>query len=169
MSPETQDWFEFGPFHLDPAQQQLLDQGKPVPLTPKAFATLVVLVRNHGRLVTKEELLQTVWPDAFVEESTLAQNVFRLRRLLGDDGADFHYIETIPKRGYRFIAQVTQPEEEQGPRIATGNTQPLLAPEIPHSNLIVFDRSAPKSSVHLWRRILISSLIAITAVAVFTF
>src|SRR5919205_2284160 len=109
MSLEIKGSYEFGPYRLDPDQQQLFARGKPVSLTPKAFDTLTVLVRNHGRLVSKEELLKAVWPDAFVEESTLAQNVFRLRRLLGDDGAGPLYIETIPKRGYRFVAPVTRP------------------------------------------------------------
>lgn len=109
--------YQFGRFQLDAAQQQLFEDGHPVSLTPKAFDTLRVLVENHGRLVTKEELLQKVWPDAFVEESTLAQNVFRLRKLLGDgnDGATF--IETIPKRGYRFIAPVRM-EKESGDALA---------------------------------------------------
>jgi TolB-like protein/DNA-binding winged helix-turn-helix (wHTH) protein/Tfp pilus assembly protein PilF len=107
MSLEGQGCYEFGRFRLDPAQQQLLEDGHPVSLTPKAFDTLLVLVENHGRLVRKEELLQKVWPDAFVEESTLAQNVFRLRKLLGNgDGSSSLYIETIPKRGYRFVATV---------------------------------------------------------------
>jgi len=108
MLQEKQGVYEFGPFRLDPVQQQLFEDGKPVSLTPKAFDTLLTLVRNHGRLVSKEELLQTVWPDAFVEESTLAQNVFRLRKLLGDGTADALYIETVPKRGYRFIAAVQE-------------------------------------------------------------
>ena len=106
MSLEGQGSYEFGPFRLDPAQQQLFENDKPVSLTPKAFDTLRLLVENHGRLVSKEELLQEVWPDAFVEESTLAQNVFRLRKLLGDGNGQPIYIETIPKRGYRFVAPV---------------------------------------------------------------
>src|SRR3974390_1998021 len=111
MSVETQGSYEFGPFLLDPAQQQLFEDGRPIPLTPKAFDTLRVLVENHGRLVSKEELLQRVWPDAFVEEATLAQNVFRLRKVLGDGGTGTLYIETVPKRGYRFVAKVNGVQE----------------------------------------------------------
>ncbi|MBI3644893.1 MAG: winged helix-turn-helix domain-containing protein [Acidobacteriales bacterium] len=77
-----------------------------MPLTPKAFQTLLVLVENQGRLVEKDELLKKVWPDTFVEEATLAQNVFTLRKQLGDDRSDAQYIETVPKRGYRFVAPV---------------------------------------------------------------
>jgi TolB-like protein/DNA-binding winged helix-turn-helix (wHTH) protein/Tfp pilus assembly protein PilF len=107
MSCEGQDCYEFGRFRLDPAQQQLFENGHAIPVTPKAFDTLLTLVENHGRLVSKEELLQKVWPDTFVEESTLAQNIFRLRKLLGNgDGNSSLYIETIPKRGYRFVAAV---------------------------------------------------------------
>ena len=110
MSLEGQGSYEFGPFRLDPVQQQLFENDKPVSLTPKAFDTLRVLVENHGRLVSKEELLEKVWPDAFVEEATLAQNVFRLRKLLEDGNGHPIYIETIPKRGYRFVAPVHREE-----------------------------------------------------------
>ncbi|HVN45745.1 MAG TPA: winged helix-turn-helix domain-containing protein [Steroidobacteraceae bacterium] len=92
MQQENEGCYEFGPFRLDPAQQQLSAGGKPVALTPKAFATLLLLVRNSGRLVSKEELLKAVWPDVIVEEATIAQNIFRLRKVPGDaaDGAPLH-------------------------------------------------------------------------------
>ena len=122
MPLETQHLFEFGPFQLDPAEQRLLQGGKPVPLTPKAFQTLLVLVENQGRLMEKEELLRRIWPDTFVEESVLAQNVFTLRKQLGDDRSDAVYIETVPKRGYRFTAPVrslSMPEGGTLPRVAS--------------------------------------------------
>jgi len=106
MPVETQRLYEFGPFQLDPAEHRLLNAGKPVSLTPKAFQTLVVLVENQGRLMEKDELLKLVWPDTFVEESTLAQNIFTLRKQLGENGTETAYIETVPKRGYRFTAPV---------------------------------------------------------------
>ena len=96
--------FEFGPFRLDPEESSLTREGTPVLLTPKALATLKYLVENAGRLVDKQALLSAVWPDTFVEEATLAQNISALRKALGDG-----YIETVPKRGYRFIAPVRQP------------------------------------------------------------
>lgn len=100
--------YEFGPFRLDTSQRQLIEGTRKVALTPKAYQTLLVLVKNHGRIITKDELLQQVWPDAFVEEATLAQNVFTLRKQLSDDRDDAVYIETVPKRGYRFVADVRQ-------------------------------------------------------------
>jgi DNA-binding winged helix-turn-helix (wHTH) protein len=106
MSP--QHLYEFGPFRLDTAEQQLLRDGKPVPLTPKAFETLVALVQRRGHLVGKDELMKAVWSDAFVEESNLTNNVYTLRKLLGDAEDGRSYIETVPKRGYRFAAPVRQ-------------------------------------------------------------
>lgn len=108
MSQQTQLLYEFGPFRLNPAQQLLAEGAKKIPLTPKAFQTLLVLVESQGRIVSKDELLRKVWPDAFVEEATLAQNVFTLRKQLCDDREDTLYIETVPKQGYRFVAKVRQ-------------------------------------------------------------
>ena len=99
--------YEFGPFCLN-ATDKLLHRGdKVVPLTPKLVDTLVVLVENSGHVVTKEELLQTLWPDSFVEESSLTQNISLLRKALAENGSP-QYIETIPKRGYRFVAMVRE-------------------------------------------------------------
>jgi DNA-binding winged helix-turn-helix (wHTH) protein/pimeloyl-ACP methyl ester carboxylesterase len=108
MSLQSQVLYEFGPFKLSPAQHLLAEGTKRVPLTPKAFQILLALVESQGQIVSKEELLQKVWPDTFVEEATLAQNVFTLRRVLKDDRGTSHYIETVPKRGYRFVARVTE-------------------------------------------------------------
>ena len=82
--------------------------GRPVSLTPKATDTLLALVERHGRLVTKEELFHIVWPDAFVEENNLAQNISMLRRALGESTGSGHFIETVPKRGYRFVGDVVE-------------------------------------------------------------
>ena len=108
------DLYEFGPFRLDPRQRLLLRDGKPIPLQPKAFETLLVLVRNSEKLVSKDELLSAVWSNTFVEESNLTQNIFVLRQALGakDDGR--RYIVTVPGRGYRFAEKVvTIPEQEE--------------------------------------------------------
>jgi DNA-binding winged helix-turn-helix (wHTH) protein/TolB-like protein/Flp pilus assembly protein TadD len=117
MLQQTQHLYEFGPFRLDPSQQLLTEGKQKVPLTPKAFQTLLVLVENSGRVIEKDELLKKVWPDVFVEEATLAQNVFTLRKQLGDDRETALYIETVPKRGYRFVAGVHRinPAEQQAP------------------------------------------------------
>src|SRR5262252_8243675 len=104
--------YEFGKFRLDAAEHLLLRDGKPIQLTPKAFQTLLVLVRNGGRLVEKDELMRQVWADAFVEEANLARNIWALRRALGDDEDEHRYIETVPKLGYRFIAPVRELSDE---------------------------------------------------------
>ncbi len=101
--PKARVW-EFGPFRLDESERLLEREGTPVALTPKVFDTLVALVERSGHLVDKDELVEKLWPDTFVEPGTLTRNVSDLRKALGGDD----YIETVPKRGYRFVAKVTQ-------------------------------------------------------------
>lgn len=98
--------YSFKNFTLDLEKRVLLREGEPVPLTPKAFDTLALLVRRSGHVVGKDELLEEIWADAFVEESTIAQNVFTLRKALGQNHTENQFIETVPKHGYRFIADV---------------------------------------------------------------
>ena len=100
--------YVFGPFRLDTSEKMLLREGRPVPLTPKAFEILAALVRRGGHLVDKDELLKAVWPDSFVEDSSLTQNIYVLRKALGDDAEEHRYIETVPRRGYRFVADVEE-------------------------------------------------------------
>lgn len=97
-------FYEFGPFRLDASDRLLLRDGKLVPLKPKVIDTLLLLVENSGRVVAKDELLGALWPDSFVEESNLTQNIYALRKALGAGQPPF--IETIPRRGYRFAAAV---------------------------------------------------------------
>jgi TolB-like protein/DNA-binding winged helix-turn-helix (wHTH) protein/Tfp pilus assembly protein PilF len=106
MSYEISHLYEFDSFHLDPVEHQLLRDGVSVPLTPKVFDTLRVLVERSGHLVEKEELMNLVWADAFVEEANLARCVHTLRKALGEEQGGKRYIETVPKRGYRFVADV---------------------------------------------------------------
>ena len=96
--------YEFGPFVLDARSRILLRDGVTVRLTPKAFETLLVLIQHGVQVVDKEQLLKEVWPDTFVEEGSLSRNIHELRKALGDDTSQPSYIETIPKRGYRFLA-----------------------------------------------------------------
>jgi DNA-binding winged helix-turn-helix (wHTH) protein/TolB-like protein len=107
--------YEFARFRLDPGQHLLLREGKPVSLSPKAFELLLVLIQSGGRLLTKDDLMQRLWPDSFVEEANLTVNISALRKALGDslDGQEF--IETVPKHGYRFIAAVKELQEENQP------------------------------------------------------
>ncbi len=100
--------YEFGRFRLDPAEHSLLRDGQPVALRPKVFDILLVLVENSGHLVEKEELLEKVWPGQFVEEGNLNKNISMLRQALGESPASHQYIETVPKRGYRFVAKVSR-------------------------------------------------------------
>lgn len=108
MDKTARHIYEFGPFRLIPAEQQLLRDDQLVPLTPKSFDLLVVLVENSGRLIGKDELLQRVWPDSFVEEANLSVKMSELRRALGEKPQEIHYIETVPRRGYRFVADVKE-------------------------------------------------------------
>jgi TolB-like protein/DNA-binding winged helix-turn-helix (wHTH) protein len=103
---ETKPLYEFGPFRLDPAERLLVRDGEKVPLTPKVFDTLLALVESSGRLLEKDDLLQRVWPESFVEEGNLARNVSTLRKVLGENGDGQSYIETVPTRGYRFVGVV---------------------------------------------------------------
>lgn len=148
--------FEFGPFRLDPAERLLLRDSKPVPLTLKAFDTLLFLVENRGRIVEKNELLAEVWTGTFVEEATLAQNIFTLRKTLGDTPEGHHYIETVPKRGYRFIAPVKEFWPDVREFVASGESVKPLG-----SKLYTHIRGA------LWGRVAVGIAVVI-AVAVLT-
>src|SRR6185436_17780934 len=106
--------FEFGPFCLNVTERLLQREGEVVPLTPKLIDTLVILVEHQGHVVAKDELMQTLWPDSFVEESSLTQNISLLRKALTHNGNGVQYIETIPKRGYRFVAAVRELEHSNG-------------------------------------------------------
>src|SRR3970040_1097549 len=108
---EPQASYEFGQFRLDREARILLHGDKTVALTPKAVELLLVLVEKRGQLVTKDDLMHAVWPDTFVEEGKLTSNISILRRQLGEHPDGGEYIETIPKRGYRFVAAVTQIED----------------------------------------------------------
>ena len=104
------DVYRFAEFVLDPGRRTLARADSPVSLTPKAFDVLLFLAQNPNRLVTKEELLQAVWGDAFVEEGNLTQYISHLRKALGDNSEDTRLIVTIARKGYQFTARVTAAE-----------------------------------------------------------
>ncbi|MDT5261926.1 MAG: hypothetical protein QOC61_930 [Acidobacteriota bacterium] len=108
MSKRAEHFYEFGRFRLDPAQRLLLRDGELVPLTPKVFDLLMLLVENNGQLVGKDELMSTIWPDAFVEESSLTKNISILRKMLGEDPDSPARIETLSKRGYRLVGDISR-------------------------------------------------------------
>jgi eukaryotic-like serine/threonine-protein kinase len=98
--------YEFDVFRVDPEREMLLRAGDPVPLPPKAFQVLLVLIRNSQDVVTKDDLMKQVWPDTFVEEANLSRNIFLLRKALGESPQDHRYVVTVPGRGYRLAERV---------------------------------------------------------------
>lgn len=108
MDRGSEHLYEFGPFRLDPVERLLLRNGERVALTPKVFETLLALIQQRGHLVEKDRLMKLVWPDSFVEEANLTNNISTLRKALGEGESGETYIETIPRIGYRFTAQVRE-------------------------------------------------------------
>ena len=112
MALQTKHIYEFGPFRLDPTEHLLFRDNQVVSLTPKVFDLLRVLVEHHGHVMRKEELMQAIWPDAIVEENNLTVSMSALRKALGESHTGHPYIETVPRRGYRFVAEVKEWLEE---------------------------------------------------------
>jgi DNA-binding winged helix-turn-helix (wHTH) protein/TolB-like protein/Tfp pilus assembly protein PilF len=137
--------YEFAGFRLDARNHKLYrqDSGQLVHLTPKAAELLILFVQNRGRLMTKEEILDTVWTGLIVEESNLSQTIFLLRKALGDDSKEPHFVRTIPNRGYQFIAAVNERGiEDLIPTSAVFSSPPADAPESPQPQRRVFSRKA---------------------------
>ena len=109
--------YRFKSFTLKPVERQLFDHDRLVSLTPKAFDILTLLIENTGHLVSKEELMEAIWADSFVEEANLARLVHTIRKTLGEDEEGNKLIETVPTKGYRFVAEVEKvtvsPREDQ--------------------------------------------------------
>src|SRR5713226_5041541 len=108
MAEKTDLIYEFGRFRLYAAQRILVHNGEPVALTPKGFDTLLLLVESRGQILEKDELMRALWPETFVEEGNLNQIIFVVRKVLGDDRNGDRFIQTIPRRGYKFVASVTE-------------------------------------------------------------
>ena len=124
MEQQGNHSYEFGRFRLKVAERVLLREGEIVPLTPKVFDILLTLVEHRGQVVSKEDLMRRVWPSTFVEEGNLTQNISLLRKALGESPGGVQFIETVPRRGYRFVADIT----ESGEAFDSG---PLISAEIP--------------------------------------
>jgi eukaryotic-like serine/threonine-protein kinase len=122
-NPSLKELYEFGPFRVDPEKEILLRAGEPVPLTPKTFQILLVLVRHSQEVVTKDDLLKAVWPDSFVEEANLSRNIFMLRKALGETPQDHRYILTVPGRGYRLAEDVHHVAEQELSIVAAEHTR----------------------------------------------
>jgi DNA-binding winged helix-turn-helix (wHTH) protein/TolB-like protein len=128
MSCPVMSFYKFGPFRLDVLKRLLLRDGEVVPLTSKAFETLLALVERRGEILGKEELLSRIWPDAVVEEKNLTINISALRKTLGESPQEHRYIVTVPGRGYRFVADVQEvADEEAGP--AQESAHPVFTAE----------------------------------------
>src|SRR4030095_12922537 len=113
MQTTPANLYEFGGFQLDPAKRRLrrLD-GTPIPLTPRVFDTLLYMVEHHDSVLDKERIMEAVWPDSIVEENNLAQAISKLRQVFGETLGSHNYIVTVPGRGYRFVAEVTEHASE---------------------------------------------------------
>lgn len=122
--------YEFGGFRVDPVRRRLLRSQEQVPLTPKAFSILMVLLERRGQVVEKEELIQAVWPDTYVTEANLTQNVSSLRKALGERANEHRYVVTVPGRGYSFVADVIEiPRESTGELLISSLGTPAAATE----------------------------------------
>jgi DNA-binding winged helix-turn-helix (wHTH) protein/TolB-like protein/Tfp pilus assembly protein PilF len=120
MSNPVKQFYELGPFRIDVANRLLLRDGEPLPLTPKAVDTLLALVQHSGQVLNKEELMKLVWPDSVVEEGNLTQNIYLLRKTLSEGSNGRNYIETIPRRGYRFVGEAHEKREEAADFLPAG-------------------------------------------------
>jgi TolB-like protein/DNA-binding winged helix-turn-helix (wHTH) protein len=150
MSSLTSNLYEFDDFRLDPQSRVLRRDGTAVPMTPKAFDVLFLLIQNAGRIVTKDELMKAVWPDCFVEESNLTQTIFMVRKAL-DETADRRYILTVQGQGYRFLVPVTEADRNR-PEIEAPEAVPD-AISVPETRLDSHERSARH-----WRAPVIASV-----------
>jgi DNA-binding winged helix-turn-helix (wHTH) protein/tetratricopeptide (TPR) repeat protein len=173
-SSGTQDFYEFGLYRLDALNRSLYRSGVFVPLSPKVFDTLLVLVQEAGRVVTKDELMQKVWPDAFVEEGSIANNISTLRKLLNLDFDGEGPIATVPKRGYRFTAELRlrNPEGEialRSPAAPAGQLQTVAASssQVP-SESVDLDELYSTPPSNRWKLpLLITSGVLIAAIAAY--
>ncbi|MBX7170083.1 MAG: alpha/beta fold hydrolase [Pyrinomonadaceae bacterium] len=127
MNEKPNQIYSFGKFRLDANERLLFDGTDTVSLTPKAFDTLLLLIENSGRIVTKEKIMQTVWEDSFVEENNLAQNISFLRKVLGEGISGMKFIETVSKRGYRFIMPVETMETENSELVIVERTRAKIS------------------------------------------
>lgn len=119
--------YTFGAFSLDERERKLTCEGRQVSLTPKAFETLLLLVQHCDQILGKQEMMERIWPGTFVEEATLAQNIFTLRRALGEDASNVQYIETIPRVGYRFICGVEVRDKVRPVQLIAAAAAPTIA------------------------------------------
>src|SRR5438067_9099209 len=139
------EFYEFDDFEIDTKRSLLLLSGKPVPLKPRVFDTLLHLASNHGRVLEKDELMRAIWPDTTVEENNLNQHVSTLRRVLGEQRGENRYIVTVPGRGYKFVA--AQPKfREKAAEPQLGNGAWLLLKQLKAEAGVPLPETSPGDS-----------------------
>jgi len=153
MSQAAKHLYEFGPFRMNPSEGLLLRDGQPIPLAPKAFEALLLLLESSGHLIEKEVLMQKLWPNSFVEDANLSKYIFTLRQALGDGEVGQKYIETVPKRGYRFVAPVQ--------KLAAESVEQAPAEMLSR----VGEEAKTVTPTTRWRVALVGAVLAATAVA----
>lgn len=142
MEQQDNRSYEFGRFRLNAAERVLLREGELVSLTPKVFDILLTLVENSGQVVSKDDLMKRVWPDTYVEEGNLTQNISLLRKALGETPGGMQFIETVPRRGYRFVAETSEPSDNRVSAVASADVPSVEIPAPPMSAAVV---STPKN------------------------
>ena len=162
----TKRLYDFGPFRMNSVQRVLLRDGEVVAVTPKQFDLLLLLVENHGRVVEKERLIEEVWPETAVEEGNLTTNIYMLRKVLGEDTNGQQYIQTLPRRGYRFVGEVVSGDGQ------TGVKEPVELHLVRQEQEVVSPQKTPTRGgwAHLgakWRVALGLGLVVVTAAVVF--
>ena len=183
MSVTFKHFYKFDPFVLDAEERVLLRNGRPVAVTPKVFDTLLLLVQNQGCVVSKQKILDTLWPDVFVEESNITFNITMLRKVLGDTKGKPLYIETVPRRGYRFIAHVEEPlnssvvtsqiastrVEAPDSRLIVGLVKPpeIESPQPGKSdNALRVKTAGEMSRTSRWKKLLAAAAVAVVLITV---
>jgi len=170
---KTSNSYEFGPFILDPVQHLLTKEGEPVSLTPKTYDTLLFLVQNSARMISKEELMSALWPDSFVEESNLTQQISMVRKALGETAGEPRYVVTVPARGYRFAVPVKfaapQPKDRPALELVTSippqtKTKEEVEPEVSEAPQgLVSDALPAEQRQPQWRRVPLPILLILVA------
>ena len=162
MGQQDNHSYEFGRFRLKVAERVLLREGELVPLTPKVFDILVTLVEHGGQVVAKDDLMRRVWPNTFVEEGNLTQNISLLRKALGESPGGVQFIETVPRRGYRFVADTSQSWHEEPVESSVENGQPPATPVVSIPNTTSESPGSKRTPVYaLVAGIVVASLIGL--------
>lgn len=168
MSQQTKRLYEFGPFRIDTENRLLSRDGNPIALKPKVVDTLLMLIENSGRVVKKDELIEKLWPDTIVEEGNLTQNIYVLRKALDSGEQSESYIETIPRRGYRFAAQVKEISFEENVTLPAAPSESLPAIQEERDEKVVPATSLParrRKTSNRWILISLVLLAGLLAVA----